>query len=143
MANQVDRRHIAERTAKILIDIEAVGARPQEPFTLTSGTKSPVYIDCRRLISFVPEREEVIGFLEQVVGIPQGPSTQLPGARPQESHAAFLELENEASHALRAEKPKGFGKTPMVEGDLADGAHVVLVEDLIFDGGSKVNFING
>ena len=31
----------------------------------------------------------------------------------------------------------------MVEGDLADGAHVVLVEDLIFDGGSKVNFING
>lgn len=67
MVNQTDRKYIAERTAQILIDIEALGARPEEPFTLTSGTKSPVYIDCRRLISFVPEREEVIGFLQQLV----------------------------------------------------------------------------
>ena len=31
----------------------------------------------------------------------------------------------------------------MVEGNVTDGARVVLVEDLIFNGGSKVNFING
>ena len=40
-------------------------------------------------------------------------------------------------------KPKGFGKNAMVEGDVVDGSHVVLIEDLIFDGGSKVNFIRG
>lgn len=112
MANQVDRRHIAERTAKILIDIEAVGARPQEPFTLTSGTKSPVYIDCRRLISFVPEREEVIGFLEQVVRDSlQGPIDAIAGGETAGiPYAAFLRLENEASHALRAEKTQRFRK---------------------------------
>lgn len=145
MANQVDRRHIAERTAKILIDIEAVGARPQEPFTLTSGTKSPVYIDCRRLISFVPEREEVIGFLEQVVRDSlQGPIDAIAGGETAGiPYAAFLSWKMRLPMLYVRKKPKGFGKNAMVEGDLADGAHVVLVEDLIFDGGSKVNFING
>ena len=67
MVNDLDRKVMKEKVAKILIDIEAVGARPDEPFTLTSGTKSPVYIDCRRLISFVPEREEAIGFMQRLV----------------------------------------------------------------------------
>ena len=44
MGDRIDRQFMSERVAKILIDIGAVGARPEEPFTLTSGTKSPVYI---------------------------------------------------------------------------------------------------
>ncbi|HHX10295.1 MAG TPA: orotate phosphoribosyltransferase [Firmicutes bacterium] len=145
MANQTDRKHIAERTAKMLIDIEALGARPEEPFTLTSGTKSPVYIDCRRLISFVSEREEVIGFLEEVVrDAVDGPIDAVAGGETAGiPYAAFLSWKMGLPMLYVRKKPKGFGKHAMVEGNFKEGTRVVLVEDLIFDGGSKVNFING
>ncbi len=47
-------------TARILLRIGAVNFRPEDPYKFTSGWASPVYIDCRRLISFVPERRHVI-----------------------------------------------------------------------------------
>ena len=34
------------------LEIKAVNFRPEEPYTFTSGWKSPVYIDCRRIIYF-------------------------------------------------------------------------------------------
>jgi len=40
-------------------------------------------------------------------------------------------------------KPKGFGKNALVEGYLEEGKRVILVEDLIFNGGSKVSFVEG
>ena len=43
---------IAQITARILLEIEAVHFRPDDPFILTSGRASPVYIDCRKIISF-------------------------------------------------------------------------------------------
>lgn len=145
MGDRIDRQFMSERVAKILIDIGAVGARPEEPFTLTSGTKSPVYIDCRRLISFVPEREEVIGFLHQLLleivntpihGIAGGETAGIP-------YAAFLSWHMKLPMLYVRKQPKGFGKNAMVEGNPVPGTNVVLVEDLIFDGGSKVNFIKG
>ena len=42
----------ARLTARTLLDIEAVLFRPEDPFTFTSGRRSPVYVDCRRIISF-------------------------------------------------------------------------------------------
>ena len=47
-----DKETIAEITAKMLIEVEAVHFRADEPFKFTSGWASPVYIDCRKLISF-------------------------------------------------------------------------------------------
>ena len=44
------------RSAEILIDIGAVSISVEKPFTLTSGKKSPVYVDCRKIISFPKER---------------------------------------------------------------------------------------
>lgn len=143
--DKMTRKETAERVAEILIDIQAVGARPEEPFTLTSGTKSPVYIDCRRLISFVPEREEAIGFLQRLIqdtvatpidAIAGGETAGIP-------YAAFLSWQMRLPMLYVRKKPKGFGKNAMVEGNPLSGNLVVLVEDLIFDGGSKVNFIEG
>ena len=39
-------------------------------------------------------------------------------------------------------EPKGFGRRARIEGNLDDGKHVLLVEDLATDGGSKLNFVN-
>ena len=50
----------AEITARILLETESVLFRPDDPFTFTSGLRSPVYIDCRRLISFPRARRKLM-----------------------------------------------------------------------------------
>jgi orotate phosphoribosyltransferase len=133
------------RMAHLLIDIGAVGARPDEPFTLTSGTKSPVYIDVRRLISFVPEREEAVDMLaslvaetvkEKVDAVAGGETAGIP-------YAAFLSAKMRLPMLYVRKQAKGFGRNAQVEGHLDEGKRVILVEDLMFDGGSKVNFVQG
>ncbi len=39
-------------------------------------------------------------------------------------------------------KPKGFGRNAQIEGELAEGQRVLLVEDLASEGTSKLNFVN-
>ena len=51
---------MSELIAEKLIDIESVQFSFNEHFTLTSGLKSPVYVDCRKIISFVKEREFIM-----------------------------------------------------------------------------------
>ena len=37
-------------------------------------------------------------------------------------------------------KPKGFGRNALIEGDVPEGKHTLLVEDLTTDGASKIQF---
>ena len=57
-----DRKFIAETTAKMLIEVEAVRFRADEPYKFTSGLASPVYIDCRKLISYPRVRSTLMDF---------------------------------------------------------------------------------
>src|SRR5262249_60540603 len=57
-----DKKTIAELTAKMLIEVEAVRFYAEKPFIFTSGLASPVYTDCRRLISFPRVRSALIDF---------------------------------------------------------------------------------
>lgn len=50
----------ARTVARILIEIKAVLFRPEQPFIFTSGRASPVYIDCRRIISFPRARRRIM-----------------------------------------------------------------------------------
>jgi orotate phosphoribosyltransferase len=135
----------AEKMARTLIQIGAVGARLDEPFTLTSGTKSPVYIDVRRLISFVNEREEAVHMLADLVeetlkdpaeAVAGGETAGIP-------YAAFLSAKMRLPMLYVRKKAKGFGRNAQVEGYIEEGKRTILVEDLMFDGGSKVNFVHG
>ena len=53
---------IAATTARILLEVEAIGFRPEAPFRFSSGWASPVYIDCRALISFPRVRRALTAF---------------------------------------------------------------------------------
>ena len=53
----IDRK---ERASELLIEIDAIHFNQDEPFIFTSGWASPVYIDCRKLISFPRQRREII-----------------------------------------------------------------------------------
>ena len=62
----------ARRTARILLEIEAIHIRPSQPFTFTSGWASPVYVDCRKVISFPRARRAIIDMavakIERAIG---------------------------------------------------------------------------
>jgi orotate phosphoribosyltransferase len=130
--------------AKILLDIKAVNFRPEEPYKLTAGWASPVYIDCRKLISFPEARqtvtrlakEELLANLgaEQIEAVAGGETAGIP-------YAAWISDALNVPMQYVRKKPKGFGRMAQIEGELHDGQKVVLVEDLASDGGSKVLFV--
>ena len=52
----------ARETARLLLEIEAIHCRPDNPYIFTSGRASPVYIDCRKLISFPEARAKIMNY---------------------------------------------------------------------------------
>src|SRR3954465_1279460 len=140
-AHQTDA---AEITARILLETESVLFRPDDPFTFTSGRLSPVYIDCRRLISFPRARRKLMDMgadlIERRVGcesldaIAGGETAGIP-------FAAWIADRLSLPMLYVRKQPKGFGRNAQIEGELRDEARGLLVEDLASEGTSKLNFV--
>jgi orotate phosphoribosyltransferase len=134
----------AETTARILIETKSVLFSPEKPFTFTSGRVSPVYIDCRKLISFPRARAKLMDLgaelIEREIGyesidiVAGGETAGIP-------FAAWLAERMALPMIYVRKKPKGFGRNAQIEGDLAEGKRVLLVEDLASEGTSKLNFV--
>ncbi len=130
--------------ADILLEIKAVNFRPEQPYTLTAGWASPVYIDCRKLISYPRARRKVTELarheIEESVGhesldaVAGGETAGIP-------YAAWISDALMLPMQYVRKKPKGFGRNAQIEGDVHDGQRVLLVEDLASDGGSKLLFV--
>lgn len=138
-----DRAVISETVARMLLEINAVHFRADEPFTFTSGLASPVYIDGRKLISYPRIRSAVMDFaasvilrdagFEQFDAVAGGETAGIP-------FAAWLADKLALPMLYVRKKPKGFGRDAQIEGSLQEGARILLVEDLTTDGGSKIKF---
>jgi orotate phosphoribosyltransferase len=138
-----DKKVMAELTAKMLLEVEAVRFMTDKPFIFTSGRASPVYTDCRRLISFPRVRGTLIDFatatvmrdagFEQFDAVAGGETAGIPFAAWMADRLALPML-------YVRKKAKGFGRNAQIEGHLLEDQRVLLVEDMTSDGGSKVNF---
>ena len=134
---------MASLTARMLLEIKAVHFRADEPYKLTSGLASPVYIDCRKLISYPRIRGTLMDFavaalaskagFEAFDGVAGGETAGIP-------FAAWISERLGLPMYYVRKKPKGFGRDAQIEGDSVDGKRVLLVEDLTTDGGSKIKF---
>jgi len=125
--------------AQGLLKIGAVALQPNDPFTWSSGLKSPIYCDNRLTMSF-PEIRDMIaeGFAaiirerypdcEAVAGIATG---GIP-------HAAWVAQKLNLPMLYVRDKAKGHGKTNQIEGHFTAGQKVVLIEDLVSTGGSSL-----
>ena len=131
-----------DAVAEILINIESVKFSFDQPYTLTSGKKSPVYVDCRKIISYTKERNKVLDYAEQYIKqnnlsfeiLAGGETAGIP-------YAAFLAERLQKPMIYIRKKPKGFGKNQQIEGNFNDNQKAILIEDLTTDGASKVIFI--
>lgn len=63
----IDRQAISDITAKILLEVGAVHFNAEKPYIFTSGWASPVYTDCRKLISYPRVRRTLMDFAEAVL----------------------------------------------------------------------------
>ena len=139
-----DKAAIARSVARMLLEIDAVLFRADEPFKLTSGMMSPVYIDCRKIISFPRMRAKMMDYgatvimndigYESLDALAGGETAGIP-------FAAWLAERTHLPMQYVRKKPKGFGRDARIEGDIKDGQRILLVEDLTTDGGSKLNFV--
>ena len=131
--------------AKVLLDTKAVNFRPENPYKLTAGWHSPVYIDCRWLISFPWARKAITLLaseeIEENIGINNldciagGETAGIP-------YASWISDALDKPMIYVRKKPKGFGRMAQIEGQLEEDSRVILIEDLATDGGSKISFIN-
>ena len=138
-----DKKVIAELTAKMLLEVEAVRFMGDKPFIFTSGRASPVYTDCRRLISFPRVRQTLMDFgaatvmreagFEAFDAVAGGETAGIPFA------AWMADRLGLPMHYVR-KQAKGFGRNAQIEGNVIEGQRILLVEDMATDGGSKVNF---
>jgi orotate phosphoribosyltransferase len=131
----------ARRASEILISIKAIGCSLEKPFKLTSGWASPVYVDCRKVITFVQERREIIKLMAETVSGEQF-DVVAGGETAGISYGAWMAEALSLPYIYIRKKPKEVGKTQQIEGELGAGQKVLLVEDLATDGASKVNFLN-
>ena len=139
----MSKETISELTAKMLLEINAVNFNSERPFKLTSGLISPVYIDCRKLISYPRIRSALMEFavssLFRDVGfecfdaVAGGETAGIP-------FAAWIADKMGLPMQYVRKKPKGFGRNAQIEGDVLRGQKTLLVEDLTTDGGSKITF---
>ena len=125
-----------------LLEIKAIKLQPEDPFTWSSGWKSPFYCDHRKTLSFTELRTFVKTELARLllenfpeVDVVAGVAT---GAIPQ--GALVADLLNKPFVYVRS-KPKDHGLENLIEGELKPGSKVVVIEDLISTGGSSLKAV--
>jgi orotate phosphoribosyltransferase len=134
---------IASQVARILLEVKAVRLRPEEPFTWSSGWKSPIYCDNRIALSYPEARTYIRNELASAIqkefpdvqaiagvataGIAQG--------------ALVADVLNLPFLYVRPE-PKKHGMGNQTEGRLEEGQRIVVIEDLISTGGSSLKVVD-
>lgn len=130
---------IPAEIARHLLNIEAVALRPNEPFTWTSGMKSPIYCDNRLTMSY-PEIRETVAEAFAAIIRDQYPDVEVVAGTSTAGipHAAWVAQKLNLPMAYIRDKAKGHGKENQIEGLVKPGQKVVVIEDLISTGGSSL-----
>lgn len=139
----IEKSVMAHLTARMMLEIKTFQFNADKPFVFTSGWASPVYVDCRKIISYPRLRSALTQFststilseigYESLDVITGGETAGIP-------FAAWIADRLELPMQYVRKKAKGFGRNAQIEGEVVAGARTLLVEDLATDGRSKVNF---
>ena len=144
----MDATTIQQAVAQHLLAVKAVQLRPEEPFTWSSGWKSPIYCDNRVTLAYPDVRSFIKNALAELIqyqfpgveviagvataGIPQGALV-----------ADVLGL----PYCYVRPEPKAHGMGKQIEGHLPQNGpmgpqKVVVIEDLISTGGSSLKVVD-
>ncbi|CAK21268.1 orotate phosphoribosyltransferase [Listeria welshimeri] len=133
---------IEKQVAEQLLEIKAVFLKPNDPFTWASGIKSPIYCDNRLTLGFPKVRQFIAESLAEKIKETFGEVDVVAGtATAGIPHAAWVSDLLDLPMVYVRSKAKEHGKGNQIEGLIAKGQKVVVIEDLISTGGSSLKAV--
>ncbi|MDE6611796.1 MAG: orotate phosphoribosyltransferase [Muribaculaceae bacterium] len=134
--------NVARLLAEKLLKISALKLQPANPFTWASGWNSPIYTDNRRTLSYPDVRSfikieltrtilEQFPEAEAIAGVATGAIAQ----------GALVADALNLPYAYVRSPPKDHGLENLIEGNLKQGAKVVVIEDLVSTGKSSLKAV--
>lgn len=132
-------KETAQKTAALLLQINAIKLQPQKPFTWASGWHSPIYCDNRVTLSYPTIRnylrENLARQIEDIYGKPGMIAGVATGAIGMGALVAdYLNL----PFCYVRPDAKAHGRQNKIEGHLEPNTTVIVVEDLISTGKSSL-----
>lgn len=135
-------KETAQKTAELLLQINAIKLNPKNPFTWASGWKSPIYCDNRITLSY----PEIRRFIQEEFAVniieKYGKPDVIAGVATGAIGIGLLVAEamNLPFVYVRPE-PKKHGRQNQIEGQLDAGKKVIVIEDLISTGKSSLQAV--
>ena len=140
----MNRNERSRITAKILIDIGAINFSLVTPFRLSSGFLSPSYIDCRKIIAYPTAFKSITDMMIDTIKFDmdsRSPDYIIGGETAGIPFGAVIAEKMGLPLSYVRKKAKDYGKNKLIEGDIFKDKKSLLVEDLMTDGKSKINFV--
>ena len=132
----------AQKTAELLLQINAIKLNPKNPFTWASGWKSPIYCDNRIILSFPAIRNYIRDEFSKNIEKQFGKPDVIAGVATGAIGIGILVAESLGLPFVYVRpEPKKHGRQNQVEGFLQKGQNVVVVEDLISTGNSSLQAV--
>src|SRR6056297_4054404 len=129
--------------AGLLLDINAVLLRPNDPFTWSSGWNSPIYCDNRLTLRYPEIRKKIaqalISIIENELEKPDVITGTATAGIP---HAAWVAGSMDLPLAYVRAKAKAYGLGNQIEGGVDKGQSTLVIEDLISTGGSVMSVVD-
>ena len=136
-------KKVAEQTINYLTQINAIKLNTKNPFTWTSGIKSPIYCDNRLILSYPNVRKYIADEMTDIVKNLYGEKISIAGvATGAIAIGAMIAERLNLPYAYVRPEPKGHGLKNQIEGNINEGSSIVVIEDLISTGKSSLNAIN-
>ena len=136
-------KKVAEQTVDFLTQINAIKLNTKNPFTWTSGIKSPIYCDNRLVLSYPKIREFIANSMSQIINNKYGTDISIVGVATGAIAIGIMIAERlNLQYAYVRPEPKGHGLKNQIEGKINKNSNVLVIEDLISTGKSSLNAIN-
>ena len=136
-------KKVAEQTINFLRQINAIKLNTKNPFTWTSGIKSPIYCDNRLVLSYPKIRDFIADSMSQIIKNKYGDDISIAGVATGAIAMGIMIAERlNLPYAYVRPEPKDHGLKNQIEGNINKNLSVVVIEDLISTGKSSLNAIN-
>jgi len=134
-----NRKAVAEK----LLQINAIKLSPQQPFTWTSGWKSPIYCDNRKVLGFPYIRDFIKSELCSVIFTEFPDADLLAGvATAGIAWGAMAADQLKLPYIYVRPKPKEHGMGNQIEGYYEKGQKTIVIEDLVSTGKSSLQTVD-
>ncbi len=131
------------KIAEYLLKCEAVKLSPDNPFTWTSGLKSPIYCDNRVTLSYPEIRKFITQSLVEAIKKQFPECDAIAGvATAGIAQGALIADSLNLPFAYVRPEPKKHGLKNSIEGRLSIDSKIVVVEDLISTGKSSLKSVD-